>query len=92
MHSGVRRQNANIDFGAGRNDPAARFQHETNAFSSLDRLTNAVAESFSAPPVVSPRTLMDVARDSDSAKDMLIRAQERGDTTAVNFYELMSRD
>ena len=25
MNNGVRRQNANIDFGAGRNDPAARF-------------------------------------------------------------------
>jgi hypothetical protein len=28
-HNGVRRQNANIDFGAGRNDPAARFEHVT---------------------------------------------------------------
>ncbi len=26
MNSGVRRRNANIDFGASRNDPAAQFQ------------------------------------------------------------------
>ena len=51
MNNGVQRRNANIDFGAGRNDPATRFQHVTRAFSSLDSLTNAVAQSFSAPSV-----------------------------------------
>ncbi len=86
-NSGVQRQNANIDFGAGRNDPAARFQHVTRAFSSLDALTNAVAESFSAPAVPPPRTLMDVARDFAYATDMLVQAQERDDTVAINFYE-----
>lgn len=87
INSGVRRRNANIDFGAGRNDPAARFQHVTSAFSSLDALTNAVAQSFSAPPAVAPRTLMDVVRDFAAATDMLVQAQERNDTVAVNFYE-----
>ena len=88
-NSGVQRQNANIDFGAGRNDPAARFQHVTRAFSSLDALTNAVAESFSAPAVPPPCTLTDVARDFAYATDMLVQAQERDNTVAVNFYELI---
>ncbi len=88
-NSGVRRRNANIDFGAGRSDPAARFQHVTRAFSSLDALTNAVAESFSAPAVPPPGTLMEVARDFAYATDMLVQAQERDDTVAINFYELI---
>lgn len=92
FNSGVRRRNANIDFGAGRNDPAARFQHVTSAFSSLDALTNAVAQSFSAPAAVAPRTLMEVALDFDRATDMLVRAQEREDTIAVNFYEALRQN
>ena len=87
INSGVRRRNANIDFGAGRNDPAARFQHVTSAFSSLDALTNAVAQSFSAQPAVAPRTVMDVVRDFAAATDMLVQARERNDTVAVSFYE-----
>ena len=47
--NGVCRRNANIDFGAGRNDLAAQFFHVTCAFSLLDALTNAVAQSFTAP-------------------------------------------
>jgi hypothetical protein len=91
-NSGVRRRNANIDFGPGRNDPAARFQHVTSAFSLLDALTNAVAQSFSAPAAVAPRTLMDVAMDFDRATEMLFRARERNDTIAVNFYEALRQD
>ncbi len=68
----MRRQNANIDFGAGRNDPAARFQLVTRVFSSLDALTNAVAQSFSAPSVAPPCTLIDTALDFDRATNMLI--------------------
>ncbi len=86
-NSGVRRRNANIDFGAGRNDPAAQFQHVTRAFSSLDALTNAVAKTFSAQAVPPPRTLMDVARDFAYVTDMLVQAQERDNTVAINFYE-----
>jgi hypothetical protein len=41
-NNGVCPRNANIDFGAGRNDPAARFHHLTRAFSLLDALTKAV--------------------------------------------------
>jgi hypothetical protein len=37
-NSGVRRRNANIDFGAGRNNPATHFHHVTQAFASLDAL------------------------------------------------------
>ncbi len=85
--NGVRRRNANIDFGAGRNDPAARFQHVTRAFSSLDSLTNAVAQSFSAPSVAPPRSLIDAAIDFERASDMLVRARERNDTIAIEFYE-----
>jgi hypothetical protein len=82
--NGVRRQNANIDFGAGRNDPAARFQHMTRAFLLLDALTNAVAQSFSAPSVAPPRTLIDVALDFDRATNMLVWARDRNDTVAVS--------
>lgn len=83
-NSGVRRRNANIDFGAGRNDPAARFHHVTQAFASLDALTHAVAQSFSAAPT---RSLIDVAIDFDRATEMLIRARERNDTVGIAFYE-----
>ena len=86
-NNGVCRRNANIDFGAERNDPAARFHHVTRAFASLDALTNAVAQSFSAPSIAPPRTLIEVALDFDRATDMLIRAQERSDTAAIAFYK-----
>ena len=87
MNNGVWRQNANIDFRAGRNDPAARFQHVTHAISLLDALTNAVAQSFSAPSVAPPRTLINVALDFDCATNMLIWARDRNNTKAVEFYE-----
>ena len=86
-NNGVRRRNANIDFGAERNDPAARFHHVTRAFASLDALTNAVAQSFSTPSMAPPRTLIEVALDFDRATNMLIRAQERSDTAAIAFYK-----
>jgi hypothetical protein len=63
----------------------------TSAFSSLDALINAVAQSFSAPAAVAPRTLMDVAMDFDHATDMLFWARERNDTIAVNFYERFAK-
>ena len=71
-NSGMRRRNANIDFGARRNNLAARFHHVTQAFASLDALTNAVAQSFSAPLQAPPRSLIDVAIDFDRATKMLI--------------------
>ena len=89
MQNAVRRRNANIDFGAGRNDPADRFQHVTHAFSSLDALTNAVAQSFSTPSVAPPRTLINVAMHFERASNMLLRAQERNDTVAMEFYEVV---
>ncbi len=81
------RQNANIDLGAGRNDPAAQFQHVTRALSSLDALTNAVAQSFSTPSVAPPRTLINMALDFDRTTNMLIRAWDRNNTVAMEFYE-----
>ncbi len=66
----------NIDFGAGRNNPAAQFQ-----------LTNAVAQSFSAPSVAHTRTLIDVAVYFEQASDMLVHAWDRNNTNAVQFYE-----
>ena len=86
-NDGVRRQNANIDFGARRNDPAARFHHVTQAFASLDALTHAVAQSFSAPSQEPTRSLIDVAIDFDRATEMLIRARERNDSVGIAFYE-----
>jgi hypothetical protein len=83
----VHRRNANIDFRAGRNDPAAQFRHVTRAFSLLDALTNAVVQSFSAPSVAPPHILLDVALDFDRATDMFVRAWDRNDTVAVEFYE-----
>jgi hypothetical protein len=61
----------------------------TRAFSSLDALTNAFAQSFSSPSVAAPRTLIDVAVDFDRASDMLVQAWDRNDTVAVEFYEAM---
>ena len=86
-NNGVRHWNRNIDFGAGRNDPTAQFQHVTHAFSSLDALTNAVAQSFSVSSVAPTRTLNDVAVDFERASDMLVRARDRNNTVAVQFYE-----
>ena len=86
-NSGVRRRNANIDFGAGRNDLAARFHHVTQAFASLDALTNAVAQSFSTPLQAPSRSLIDVVIDFDHATEMLIRAREKDDTVGIAFYE-----
>ncbi len=43
-----------------------------HAFSSLDALPNAVAQSFSAPSVAPPLTLIDVALDFDRATNMLV--------------------
>jgi hypothetical protein len=59
----------------------------TRAFSSLDALTNAVVQSFSAPSVAPPRTLINVALDFDRVTDMLIWALDRNNTVAVEFYE-----
>ncbi len=59
----------------------------TNAFSSLDALTNAVAQSFSAPSVAHTHTLIDMAVDFEQASDMLVRARDRNNTVAVQFYE-----
>ena len=69
------------------NDPTARFQHGTCAFSLLDALTNSVAQSFSVPAVAPPRTLIDLAIDFEHTSDMLVWACERNDTVAVEFYE-----
>jgi hypothetical protein len=63
------------------------FQHGTRAFPSLDALTNAVAQSFSTPSVAPTRTLIDMALDFDRATDMLVRAWDRKDTMAMEFYE-----
>ncbi len=59
----------------------------THAFSSLDALTNAVAQSFSAPSVAPTHTLNDVAVDFERASDMQVRAQDRNNAVAVQFYE-----
>jgi hypothetical protein len=61
----------------------------TPAFSSLDALTNAVAQSFSAPSVAPTGTLNNVAVDFEQASDMLFRARDRNDTMAVQFYKLI---
>ena len=90
-NSGMRRRNANIDFGARRNNPAARFHHVTQAFASLDALTNAVAQSFSTPLQAPPYSLIDVAIDFDRATEMLIRARERDDTVGVAFYKAIQQ-
>jgi BMFP domain-containing protein YqiC len=59
----------------------------TQAFASLDALTQAVAQSFSAPSQAPTRSLIDVAIDFDRATEMLIRARERNDTVGIAFYE-----
>ena len=59
----------------------------TQAFASLDALTHAVAQSFSAPSMAPTRSLIDVAIDFDRATEMLIRARERDDAVGVAFYE-----
>jgi hypothetical protein len=87
----VCRQNANIDFGAGRDDPAVQFHHATRAFSSLDALTNAVAQSFPAPSVAPPRTLINMALDFDHVTNMLVWAWDRNNTMAMEFYEAIKQ-
>ena len=51
QNNGPRRRNVHLGgggFNAGNNDPSARFDNIRNAYSSLDRLTSAVATSFEA--------------------------------------------
>jgi hypothetical protein len=76
-----------MDFSAGRSDPAARFHHLSQAFALLDALTNAVAQSFSAPSQGPTHSLINVCLNFDRATDMLIQAQERDDSAAIAFYE-----
>jgi hypothetical protein len=59
----------------------------TRAFSSLDALTNAVAQLFSAPSVAPTLTLNDVALDFERATEMLVRARDRNYIVAVEYYE-----
>ncbi len=63
----------------------------SQAFASLDALTNAVAQSFSATSQAPTRSLIDVAIDFEHATDMLIRDQERDDSAAIAFYETISQ-
>ncbi len=59
----------------------------TRAFSLLDALTNAVAQSFSGPSLAPPHTLIDVALNFDPVTDMLIWARDGNNIKAVEFYE-----
>jgi hypothetical protein len=85
--NGICWQNAHMDFSAGRNDPAAWFHHVSQAFASLDALTNAVAQSFSVTSQAPTCSLIDVAIDFEHASDMLIWAQEKDDSVAIAFYK-----
>jgi hypothetical protein len=59
----------------------------THAFSSLDALTNAVAQSFSGPSLAPPCTLINVALNFDCATNMLVQAWDRNNTVAMEFYK-----
>ena len=68
-NNGRRRRNVHLGgegsngFNAGSNDPSAQFENIQNAYSSLDRLTSAVAASFE--PQQPQRRLIDVAVEFD---------------------------
>jgi hypothetical protein len=59
----------------------------SQAFALLDALTNAVAQSFSAPSQAPTHSLIDVALDFERATDMLIQAHKRDDSAAIAFYK-----
>jgi len=80
--NGVRRRNMHIE-----SDPASRFHQISNAYSSLDALTQAVAQSFAAPPHPLPRTSIDVLGDFQRATAMLREAQNMNDASGIALYE-----
>jgi hypothetical protein len=79
--NGVRRQNVHME-----SDPASRFHQISNAYSSLDALTQAVAQSFAAPPQPLPRMSIDVLGDFQRATAML-REQNMNDASGIALYE-----
>ena len=80
--NGVRRRNVHME-----SDPASRFHQISNAYSSLDALTQAVVQSFSAPPQPLPRTSIDVLGDFQRATAMLREAQNMNDASGIALYE-----
>ena len=80
--NGVRRRNVHME-----SDPASRFHQISNAYSSLDALTQAVAQSFVAPPRPLPRTSIDVLGDFQRSTVMLTEAQSMNDTIGIALYE-----
>jgi hypothetical protein len=82
--NGVRRRNVHME-----SDPASRFHQISNAYSSLDALTQAVVQSFSAPPHPQPlpRTSIDVLVDFQRATVMLREAQNMNDASGIALYE-----
>jgi hypothetical protein len=79
--NGVRRRNVHME-----SYPASRFHQISNAYSSLDALTQAVAQSFAAPPQPLPRTSIDVG-NFQRATAMLREAQNMNDASGIALYE-----
>ncbi len=80
--NGVCRRNVHME-----SDPAPRFHQISNAYSSLGALTQAVAQSFAAPPQPLPRTSIDVLGDFQRATALLREAQNMNDASGIALYE-----
>jgi len=79
--SGVRRRNVHVrNFAAGESDPSSRFASIQEGYSSLNRLTDAIAHSFVAPHARATneeaprRTLVQIAREITEVSGMLTGA------------------
>ena len=61
-NNGVRRRNVHVGggFGAGQNDPGARFEHIVGGYESLNRLTDAISHSFVQQD---QRQIIDIVRE-----------------------------
>jgi hypothetical protein len=73
-------------------DPASRFHQISNAYSSLDALTQAVAQSFAARPQALPRTSIDVLSNFQRATVMLREAQNMNDDSGITLYEFARQE
>ncbi len=85
--NGVRRKNVHTE-----SDPVSRFHQISNAYSSLGALTQAVVQSFAAPPQALRPTSIDVLSNFQRATVILREAQNMSDDSGITLYEFSCQE
>ncbi len=73
-------------------DLAFKFHQIFNAYSSLDALTQAVAQSFATPLQALPRTSIDVLSNFQQVTVMLREVQNMNDDSGITLYEFSRQE